>query len=329
MSYIDKKMCMESLRLKLGDIIPGNDIDQVITLVDDVLIDYDITAIKKDESDTSSEQIAEFYLTTLEIQGYAKGTIDGKKRYLKKLLEFTGVPYVKMRTEHIMSFMKHEKDRGISPATIENYRHAFNAFFDFMIREELIVKNPMKRVMPFKTADIMQIPFSDTEVRLLDEGAKTDRDRAIIAFLGATGCRVAEATAVNRDDIDWQNGRLKVFGKGSKERIVYIDDVSAMLIKRYLETRKDDLPCLWLGKRGERLEPGGMRYILKEIGKKTGVKGVHPHRFRHTLATNLLKAGMPLERVQKILGHSKITTTQNYIFVDDTDVANDYRKYIR
>ena len=157
MSYIDKKMCMESLRLKLGDIIQGNDIDQIITLVDDVLIDYDITAIKKDESDTSSEQIAEFYLTTLEIQGYAKGTIDGKKRYLKKLLEFTGVPYVKMRTEHIMSFMKHEKDRGISPVTIEHHRHTFNAFFDFMIREELIVKNPMKRVMPFKTADIMQI----------------------------------------------------------------------------------------------------------------------------------------------------------------------------
>jgi len=328
MSYIDKQTCLEAIRLRLGDIVPGNDIGRVMRLVDDVLIDFDITAFKIEETDTGSEQILEFYLSSIEIQGFAKGTVYGKKRYLQRLLDFTGVPFKKMRTEHIMAYIKAEKDRGISQTTLENYRHAFNAFFDWMIREELITRNPMLRVMPFKKANIMRFPFSDIELRKMDEATRDPREKAVIAFLRATGCRIHEVVAVNREDIDWKTGRLKVFGKGSKERMVYIDDVNAMLIRRYLDERTDSLPALFVGKGSERLTAGWLRAICKEVGARAGVEGVHPHRFRRTLATNLLKAGMPLERVQKILGHAKITTTQTYIFVDDTDVANDYRKYM-
>lgn len=328
MSYIDKKVCMDEIRMKIGDIVPGNDVERVMTLVDDVLIDYDITSVRENDEDTSSEQILEFYLTTIEIQGFAKGTVKGKKCYLRRLLEGTNVPFKKMRTEHIMSFLKREKDRGLSATSIENYRHAFNAFFEWMMREELITKNPMLRVMPFKVADIMRFPFSDTELRRLDEAAKDTRERAIIAFLRATGCRIHEVEQVNRNDIDWKTGRLKVLGKGAKERLVYIDDVSAMLIRRYLDGRTDDNPALFIGRGSDRLTAGWLRTICKQIGARAGVEGVHPHRFRRTLATNLLKAGMPLERVRKILGHADISTTQTYIYVDDTDVANDYRKYM-
>jgi site-specific recombinase XerD len=118
-----------------------------------------------------------------------------------------------------------------------------------------------------------------------------------------------------------------VTGKGSKERIVYLAGVQKMLVRRYVDERKDDLPALFVGKGSERLTPGGIRRILTKISKQSGVEGVHPHRFRRTLATNLMKAGMPIERVQKILGHVKITTTQLYIYVDDTDVQHDYMRY--
>ena len=327
MSQIDKRICLDELRQRLGDIITANDVVRVVNVVDDILIDFDVVSVRSDSPDTDSEQLLEFFLTTIEIQGYAPKTVYGYKRILMRLYKETGVPFKKMRTEHIMEFLAGEKKRGISPVTIENYRHTFNSFFAWMIREEIITKDPMLRIMPFKMPDIMKLPFTDTELKKLDEAANSVRDRAIVAFLGATGCRVAEAVSVDRAEIDWQKNRLKVFGKGSKERMVYIDSVSAMLIQRYLNERTDDLPALWIGRGSERLTADQMRIILKKIGARAGVEGVHPHRFRRTLATRLLRAGMPLERVQKILGHAKITTTQKYIFVDDTDVANDYRKY--
>ena len=327
MSYMDKRVCMASARERIGEIVPEAMADRIITILDDVLIDFDVTAVQTEAEDLNSAQLLEFYLTAAELQGYAPGTLYGYKRILLKLQEYTKTPFRKMRYENIMSFMKSEKDRGISPVTMENYRHAFNAFFGWLKREEIIAKNPAERVQRFKAPDVMRLPFSDVELRLLDEAALTARDRAIIAFLGATGCRVAEAVSVNREDIEWEHKRLKVMGKGSKERLVYIDDVPKMLVQRYLEERKDEFSALFIGRGSERLTPSGMRKILREIGQRAGVEGVHPHRFRRTLATNLLKSGMPLERVQKILGHTKITTTQRYIYVDDTDVANDYSKY--
>lgn len=327
MSTIDKRIYIDTLRQRLGDVVPANDMERFLTIADEVLIDFDIQSVGQLGEDLDSGQLLEFYLMQLEVRGCAPGTIYGKKRKMKILLEFTGVPFRKMRAEHIMAFMQAERERGISQVTLDNDRHAFNAFFTWMKNEELISKSPMDRIMPIKRPNVMRLPFTDTELRLIDEAATSTRDKAIIAFLEATGCRVAEAAAVNIADIEWDRDRLRVIGKGSKERVVYLAGVQKMLVRRYVDERKDDLPALFIGKGSERLTPGGIRRILNRISKKAGVEGVHPHRFRRTLATNLMKAGMPIERVQKILGHVKITTTQFYIYVDDTDVQHDYMRY--
>ena len=327
MSTIDKRIYIDALRQRLGDVVPANDMERILTIADEVLIDFDIQSVGQLGEDLDSGQLLEFYLMQLEVRGCAPGTIYGKKRKMKILLEFTGVPFRKIRAEHIMAFMQAERERGISQTTLDNDRHAFNAFFTWMKNEELISKSPMDRIMPIKRPKVMRLPFSDTELRLIDEAATSTRDKAIIAFLTATGCRVAEAAAVDIADIEWDRDRLRATGKGSKERIVYLAGVQKMLVRRYVDERKDDLPALFVGKGSERLTPGGIRRILTKISKQSGVEGVHPHRFRRTLATNLMKAGMPIERVQKILGHVKITTTQLYIYVDDTDVQHDYMKY--
>ena len=132
---------------------------------------------------------------------------------------------------------------------------------------------------------------------------------------------------LNRDDIDFTNLECKVLGKGNKERTVYIDTVTAMLLRRYLKDRADLNIALFCGKGTERIAPGGVRAMLKKIGERAAVENVHPHRFRRTLATNLINRGMPIQEVASILGHDKIDTTMKYVFIDKNNVKSAYRKY--
>ena len=329
MSTIDKRIYIDELRNRLGDIVTVNDMERVLKVADDVLIDFDVRAIGQKGEDIDSEQLLDFYLMQCEVRGFAQGTLYGYRRKLKRLLESSGTPFKKMRSEHIMEYMRKEKARGISTVSMDNDRHTFSAFFTWMIKEEVITRNPMDRIPPFRKPTLIRIPFSDTELRLIDEAAKSTRDKAIIAFLTATGCRVGETSAMDRDDIWWDTepAQIRVMGKGSKERMVYLAGAQKMLVRRYINERTDGMPALFVGKGSERLTPSGIRRILTNISERSGVENVHPHRFRRTLATSLMKSGMPIEKVQKILGHADIKTTQLYIFVDDTDVQNDYMKY--
>ena len=198
MSTIDKRIYIDTLRQRLGDIVTANDMERVLKVADDVLIDFDVRAIGQKGEDIDSEQLLDFYLMQCEVRGFAQGTLYGYRRKLKRLLESSGTPFKKMRSEHIMEYMRKEKARGISTVSMDNDRHTFSAFFTWMIKEEVITRNPMDRIPPFRKPTLIRIPFSDTELRLIDEAAKSTRDKALIASLTATGCRAGEASAIDR-----------------------------------------------------------------------------------------------------------------------------------
>lgn len=161
----------------------------------------------------------------------------------------------------------------------------------------------------------------------MKENCTSLRDRAIVCFLLSTGCRISEVCALDRDTIDFSNLECTVHGKGNKNRIVYLDDVTAMLLKRYLYSREDAKPALFVGKGSDRMTPGGIRLMLTKLGEASGVTNVHPHRFRRTLATNLVERGMPIQEVATILGHDKLETTMKYVFINPTSIKNSYKKY--
>lgn len=156
---------------------------------------------------------------------------------------------------------------------------------------------------------------------------KTIRDRAILAFMLSTGCRISEMCQLNRDDVDLNTMECRVLGKGNKERIVFLDQVAAMLLREYLAQRKDDSPALFVGRLTNRLSPNGVRKMLSNISSASTVDHVHPHKFRRTLATSLIRHGMPIQEVAAILGHDKLDTTMQYVVLDKTDVKNSYRRY--
>ena len=163
----------------------------------------------------------------------------------------------------------------------------------------------------------------------MKRGCQTLRDRAIICFLLSTACRISEMVNLNVNDVDLVNLECKVLGKGDKERIVYLDSVTGMLLNEYFNLRTDNSEALFVGLRSdkERITPGGVRIMLKRLEKMTGVAHIHPHKFRRTKATDLIKHGMPIQEVAAILGHEKIDTTMEYIVIDNSMIKSSYKKY--
>ncbi len=172
-----------------------------------------------------------------------------------------------------------------------------------------------------------KLPFSSVDIERLKENCNNVRDKAIICFLLSTGCRIGEVVSLNKNDIDFQKKQCKVLGKGNKERIVYLDDITIFFLKKYFSERVDNYEALFIGKGSFRMTPGGIRRVLVKLGEKAGVENVHPHRFRRTLATNLIYRGMPIQEVAKILGHEKLDTTMKYVYIDNNNLKFSYNKF--
>ena len=327
MSLIDKQMFMRDLEKRLGSFLPASEIHRIMIETDAALIDYDVESSPSEESDSDSEDLLQYFLDAKRVEGKSDKTVKRYQYILTRLLTDTRVPFSKMTVYHIRKYYEAERQRGIASSTLEGYRNIYSSFFGWLCREGLISQNPMNNLTAIKQPKIVRKPFSAVDIAKMDEAAETTRDRALIAFLLSTGCRVSEVCSVNRDQINWQELCLTVRGKGDKDRTVYIDDVTAMLLQRYLEERQDDDPALFCGLNSCRLAANGIRAMLKRIEKLSGVENVHPHRFRRTLATSLIDKGMPIQMVATILGHEQIDTTMRYVFIQERNVANDYRKY--
>lgn len=171
------------------------------------------------------------------------------------------------------------------------------------------------------------LKFLEVDLEKLRQGCTNIRDKAIVSFLASTGCRVSELVELNRNTIDLESLECIVHGKGDKERTVYLDSVTSMYPRNYLETRKDDCKALFANRYYNRFKTGGIRDMLTRLEEATKVEHVHPHKFRRTLATNMHKKGVPIQVISKILGHDKIETTMQYVVLDNTDTKIRYQQY--
>lgn len=183
---------------------------------------------------------------------------------------------------------------------------------------------------PIKYKQAVKKPLSPEELEKVRRACEQERDLAIVEFLYSSAVRVSELCRLNRDDICWESDDVMVLGKGNKEREVYLNARAHLHLKLYLESRTDDNPALFVGTRAphKRLTKSGIRNILKKIGRAAGVSKVHPHRFRRTSATDLLRMGMPIEQVQELLGHVKIETTRIYCTVTKEQVRASHRRFM-
>lgn len=322
---IDSKMSfLRQVEQNGAETIPQATMQRMMVIISDVLEGFDIREHEHWETE-DKDDLFEAFLATMKVQGRSEGTIARYERMIKIFMAFAKTSTRKVNVYHVRAWLASEKNRGIQDSTLDGNRQVLSSYFGWLFREGLIERNPMSNVGTIKVPKKKKATYSKVDMAKIMEACRKLRDKAMIQFMATTGCRVSEMTGLNRDQLDLRNQEVVVHGKGDKERVVYFDSVTAMLLEEYLASRKDDNPALFVGQRHERLEPNGVRAMLKDIERRTGVAGIHPHKFRRTMATEMARH-VPIQSIAQLLGHEKIDTTMEYVQQNAQDIKYDYRR---
>lgn len=321
-----KELIMAAARVLGED--TANKLDMAFTFI---LYKYKVESKQTDIVlyDNSNERILKNYIASLRLEGKSELTIDQYHRKVKNFLNATGKAVKKITTGDIRYYLaKYFSERNVGKTTLDNQRRALSAFFSWLTAENYIDKNPMLRIKKIKTDEKIKKPFSDTELEQIRSVTKNTKEKALIEFMLSTGCRVSEIVNLHIQDINFSNNECIVYGKGGKERKVYISDKCMFYLDAYLRERKESSTSLFTNRNHYGMTKANIEILVSKIGKRAGVEKVHPHRFRRTFATNALDKGMSLQYVQKILGHQSVDTTMIYCCVDDANVKMAHRRLV-
>lgn len=326
----------EMIVQKVMERLQGRAAQETIDVVQDVLItelnQYEVQERCTDVAlrDGSAEAMLKKYLAVKRIEGIAESSL---RRYADenlKLIRFLSKPLYEVTTYDIRFYLSYRRENGsgkVSNRTLDGMRRCYSSFFSWLTAEGLIPRNPCAALAQIKYRKTVKKPYSATEMERLRKSCDNIRDLALVDFLYSTGCRVSEVSRLDIVDVDFERMECHVIGKGNKERIVYLSDVAGMHLQEYLASRTDMSNALFAGKGSMRLGKNAIEAVLRRLGQSSGVENVHPHRFRRTLATNLLDRGMNIQDVAAILGHADLKTTQIYCYISQVNVKTAYRKY--
>ena len=290
-----------------------------------------LTSQTKSVSSVSNSNYLAMFLNAKKIEGCSERTLSYYKTTVEKLLDRITDPIRKVTTDDIREYLANYQGlNDCSKTTIDNIRRNISSFFTWLEEEDYIIKSPMRRIHKIKTTKTVKEVISDEEIEKMRDKCKNLRDLAIIDLLYSTGIRIGELVRLNIDDIDFEERECIVFGKGDKERRVYFDAKTKIHLTDYINSRFDTNPALFvtLDAPYDRLQISGVEIRLRHLGRELGINKVHPHKFRRTMATRAIDKGMPIEQVQKLLGHSQIDTTMHYAIVNQTNVKVAHRKFI-
>lgn len=282
-------------------------------------------------SETTNYDYLKMFIAAKRIEGCSDRTVAYYKSTVEHLLKSIDTPIRKITTDEMRSYLaKYQEKGGCSKTTIDNIRRNISSFFSWLEEEDYILKSPMKRIHKIKTVQSVKETISDELIERLRDACLCKRDLAMVDLLYSTGIRVGELVRLNIEDISFEERECVVFGKGDKERRVYFDAKAKLHLQDYLKERDDDNPALFvtLDAPHQRLKISGVEIRIRSLGRSINAEKIHPHKFRRTMATRAIDKGMPIEQVQKILGHSQIGTTMQYAMVNQSNVKNAHRKYI-
>ncbi|MCH4858155.1 tyrosine-type recombinase/integrase [Bifidobacterium pseudocatenulatum] len=277
------------------------------------------------------QNLLTLFLTAKEVEGCSPKTIAYYESTLQHMTKALAKPYTRISSDDLREYLnRYENERHAGKVTIDNIRRIMSSFFAWLEDEDYIVKSPVRRIHRVKTAVMAKEVLSDENLETLRDRCSTLRDLAIVDILASTGMRVGELIGLNIADVNLQERECLVTGKGNKQRPVYFDARTKLHLTAYLQSRNDSNPALFvaLNGDGDRISIGGIESRLRQLGKEAGINRVHPHKFRRTLATHAIDKGMPIEQVQKLLGHARIDTTMHYAMVNQNNVKASHRRYL-
>ena len=331
--YDMKETIIQTVLDGMRAVLTENQLDMLTDVTRKALSECEITpkATEEEQRNKENVELLGAFISSKKVEGCSDKTIHYYKSSIEKLIATVKKNVCDIATNDIRCYLAEQQEqRGLSKVTIDNLRRIYSSFFSWLEDEDYITKSPVRRIHKVRTDALVKEVLTDENIEVLRDSCQELRDIAMIDLLLSTGMRVGELVKINRDDIDFQERQCVVFGKGNKEREVYFNARTKIHLKKYLEQRTDTNPALFvsLHEPHTRLTISGVEVRLRQLGKRVNLNKVHPHKFRRTLATMAIDKGMPIEQVQKMLGHVKIDTTLHYAMVNQTNVKIAHRKFL-
>ena len=309
-------------------------IKQLSFVLERVSADYEIQPRNPNSNTTpaiANLELLSSFLSSKRLEGCSDNTVRYYRAVISRMISNTNKHVTHIGTDDLRQYLtNYELQSHCGKTNLDNIRRILSSFFSWLEDEDHILKSPIRRIKKIRSTRSVKETYSDESLEKMRDGAKTLRDLAIIDLLASTGMRVGELVKLDIADVDFEHRECVVLGKGNKERPVYFDARTKIHLQNYIRTRTDNSPALFVSlfNPHRRLCISGVESRLRKLGKELGINGVHPHKFRRTLATRAIDKGMPIEQVQKLLGHAKIDTTLTYAMVDQVNVRASHRKYI-
>ena len=325
-----KSCIVMDLKNKLTGKISEKDI-RIVTLELTKLVDHYRVDEQKITSVNENNKLLDSFLSSKRLEGCSEKTIAYYQTTINMFLAKNSSPISSINTEDIRIYLaQYQSERHSSKVTIDNIRRIFSSFFSWLEDEEYILKSPVRRIHKVKFGRTVKDTFTDEELEKMRDACDNIRNLSVVDTLISTGMRIGELVRLNRADINFIERECIVFGKGDCERKVYFDARTKLHLQEYLKQRTDDNPALFvtLHKPKRRITINGIESMLKTLEETTNITNIHPHKFRRTMATRAIDKGMPIEQVQKLLGHVRIDTTLHYAMVNQENVKNAHKKFV-
>ena len=291
----------------------------------------DETAEMPRENVSYNSELLDIFLSSKRVEGCSEKTLRYYKATISRLFAGVQQNVTHITTDDLRRYLAdYQQINNCSKTNIDNIRRILSSFFSWLEDENYILKSPVRRIHKIRTNKTVKETYSDEALEMMRDGCHNLRDLAMVDLLASSGMRVGELVKLNIADIDFENRECIVFGKGNKERPVYFDARTKIHLRNYINGRTDENSALFVSllKPFDRLEISGVEIRMRQLGRQLGLEKVHPHKFRRTLATRAIDKGMPIEQVQRLLGHAKIDTTMQYAMVSQNNVKQSHRKYI-
>ena len=331
--YDMKEKIIQAVLDGMRAVLTDNQLELLTDVTRKALSECEITPKLAEEEQRNKEnaELLGAFISSKKVEGCSDKTIHYYKSSIEKLIATVKKNVCDISTNDIRCYLADQQEqRGLSKVTIDNLRRIFSSFFSWLEDEDYITKSPVRRIHKVRTDALVKEVLTDENIEVLRDSCQEIRDVAMVDLLLSTGMRVGELVKINREDIDFHERQCVVLGKGNKEREVYFNARTKIHLKKYLEQRTDTNPALFvsLHEPHTRLTISGVEVRLRQLGKRVNLNKVHPHKFRRTLATMAIDKGMPIEQVQKMLGHVKIDTTLHYAMVNQANVKIAHRKFL-
>lgn len=325
-----KEKVIKEIEQKMASILNNEQKEKLREVLLYTFFNIEVTNIN-DELIEDTTDYAKLFISAKRIEGCSERTLNYYETTINNMIEKINKKVNYIETEDLRNYLsEYQSKNNCSKVTIDNVRRILSSYFAWLEDEDYIVKSPVRRIHKVKATQTVKETYTDEELEEMRDACTEIRDLAIIDFLSSTGVRVGELVKLDKVDVNMQERSCVVLGKGAKEREVYFDARTKIHLQNYLNARTDNNSALFVSllKPYDRLNISGVEIRLRELGKKTNIRKVHPHKFRRTMATRAIDKGMPIEQVQVLLGHRKIDTTLQYAMVNQNNVRNSHKRFI-